>query len=164
MKCLYQWLKEVADANELCDWGREQALTAKSRKALADMALHAKAAGYLCRMERLGHKLPYETITLAIPAFINGHYTAVFQASNGTEYTSEMYCDYKGDARSDATILTLLGFKGTLTIEENSAVTIYSDAECDYEIIAPESSMVACEYWGKKPRAEEDSGIVFVKK
>lgn len=139
-------------------------MSAKSRKALADMALHAKAAGYLCKMERLGHKLPYETITASIPAFINGRYTATFRASNGTEYTSEMYCDYKGDIRSDATILTLLGFKGTLEIEENSVITVYSDAECDYEINAPQSSMVAVEYWGKKPRTDEDSCIVFVKK
>lgn len=154
----------MADANELCDWGREQALSAKSRKALADMALHAKAAGYLCRMERLGHKLPYDIILRDIPAFINGRYTATFVASNGTEYTSEMYCDYNGDIRSNATILTLLGFKGSLTIEENSVVTIYSDAECDFEIIAPDSSIVACEYWGHKPRTEEDSIVAFVKK
>lgn len=164
MKCFYQWLKEVADADELCDWGREQALSAKSRKALADMALHAKAAGYLCRMERLGHKLPYDTILRDIPAFINGRYTATFATSNGAEYTSEMYCNFEGEIRTDATLLTLLGFKGVVYIEENSVVTIYSDAGCDFKVIAPDSSMVACEYWGKKPRAEEDSGIVFVKK
>lgn len=164
MKCFYQWLKEVADANELCDWGREQALSAKSRKALADMALHAKAAGYLCRMERLGHKLPYDTILRDIPSYINGRYTATFQASNGTEYTSQMYCDYEGEIITDATILTLLGFKGVVQIDDNSVVTIYSDAECDYKIIAPHSSMVACEYWGKSPRIDEDSSVVLVKK
>ena len=164
MKCFYQWLKEVADANELCDWGREQAMSAKSRKALADMALHAKAAGYLCRMERLGHKLPYETILRDIPAFINGRYTATFVASNGTEYTSELYCDFKGEIRTGATILTLLGFKGVVNVEENSVVTIYSDAECNFEIIAPESSIVACEYWGTRPRVDEESGVVFAKK
>jgi len=164
MICFHHWLKEVSDANELCDWGKEQALAVRSRKAIADMALHAKAAGYLCRMERLGHKLPYDTITGTIPAFINGHYTATFTASNGTEYTSQMYCQYEGEIRSDATLLTLLGFKGTVYIEENSVVTIYSDAECDYEIIAPASSIVACEYWGKRPRIDEESCIALVKK
>lgn len=164
MKCLYQWLKEIDDAKQLCEWGKETALSARSRKAIADMALHAKAAGYLCRMERLGYKLPYETILDSISAFINGRYTATFTASNGTEYTSQMYCQYKGEARSDATLLTLLGFTGTVYIEENSVVTIYSDAECDFSIVAPPSSIVACEYWGKKPYIDDDSGVVLVKK
>lgn len=164
MKCLFQWLKEVDDVHELCEWGKDQAMSAKSRKAFADTALHAKAAGFLCKMDRMGHKLPYETILATIPAFINGRYTATFKTSNGGEYTSEMYCDYEGTIHSDATMLTLLGFKGTLYVAENSVMTIYSDSECDYEIYAPQSSIVACEHWGSRPRTEEDSGVVFVRK
>lgn len=164
MDRFYHWVQEIKSAKELCEWGERQCAEAKSRKTLADTVLHAKAAGYLCRMERLGHKLPYEVITKNIASFINGRYTGTFVARNGVEYTSELYCDYTGEIRSDATLLTLLGFKGVVYIEENAVVTIYSDAGCDFEIIAPPSSIVACEHWGRKPRTEEDSGVVFVKK
>lgn len=164
MQELFEWLNRVKDNGLLCRYGVERIPEFTSKKSIVDAFLNAKGVGFLCEMERAGLPLDYSLIQQHFSSFMNGKYISTQKAKNSIEYSSEFWCKYSGDIVVGSTLVTLLGVRGEVYIEENSAVTLYVDKHCDIIISCPESSVVVCEYWGEKPRATEDSIVTFVRK
>lgn len=159
-----EWLNAVKDNGLLCKYGVDKLSEFTSKKSIIDAFLNAKGAGFLCEMDRRGLPLSYSVIGRCFSDFLNGRYVSVQKAKDSIEYTSEVWFDHVGDIVVGATLVTLLGVSGTVYIEENSAVTLYVDRHCNIVISCPSTSVVVCEYWGKKPRTTEESIVTFVKK
>lgn len=164
MQEFFEWLNTLRNKGLICDFGLDCIRNFTSKKSIVDAFLNAKGAGFLCDKYRSGCKLDYSVINKYFSNFMNGKYVSIQKAKNSIEYTSEFWCDYRGDIIVGSTLVTLLGVRGTVNIEDNSAVTLYVDECCDIIISCPETSVVVCEYWGEKPRATEDSIVNFVKK
>lgn len=164
MEEFFEWLNNLHRRGLICEFGLERMKHFTSKKSIVDAFLNAKGAGFLCDKNREGCKLDYAIIKKYFSNFINGRYVSVQSAKRSIEYTSEVWCDYDGDIIVGSTLVTLLGVRGMVNIEENSAVTLYTDECCDITIYCPETSVVVCEYWGDKPKTTDDSIVTFVRK
>lgn len=164
MELFWEWLINIQEAGLVCKYGEDIIPKFTSRKAIIDAFLNSKGAGFLCEMERAGKPLRYSVIENCFSNFMNGKYVSIQKAKNSIEYTSEVWCDYHGDIVVGSTLVTLLGVRGVVNIEENSAVTLYVDNGCDITISCPSTSLVVCEFWGKKPKTTDDSIVTFVKR
>lgn len=163
IKTFENWIKEIVDAGELCKDYQLLVGKAISNKQLFDIACDSNGASYLCQMESKGHALPYEVITSRFRSFINGRYVSEHKGKNGNTYTSKVYCCFNGKIKADTTLLTILGCKCDLIVEENHIIQIYADKNTELSISCPKSSKAIVHYWGDKTFNFCDSNVEFVK-
>lgn len=147
------WVKDIVSSHKLCDEYLAKVDKSMSNKQLMDIVTDANGMSYLCEMRHEKHPLPYSVITSRFKPFINGHYVARHtEPQSGGEYDSKLYCQYTDDIVGDTTLLTLLGCKCNVLVDENHIIQIYLDECTSANISCPLNSKAIVHYWGKKPK------------
>lgn len=141
------WLKTDIIPNNLVCNEVEKVLSAKSKKQIFEIACSGKGIEFLIDMSEKGHQLPYEVIKSEFGKYINGKYKPVIVGSNGTSYTSALFCDTSEDdiIVADTTALCLLGCSGSLFVPQNVICQLSIDKNCELEIHCPQNSRAIIE-------------------
>lgn len=151
MQTFEEWLNEVISSGNLCEEYIEKLNNAVSNKQIMDIMMDANGISYLPEMERAGIPLPYDIIHNRFGNYFNGNYIAEFRNDKGNGYNSKIYCEYKEDEIiADITLLCVLGYTGTIKIEQNNFCEIYLDSKCDVKIKCPNTAKVIAHHWGSK--------------
>ena len=142
-----EWIDKVISSGNLCDEYTNKVYDAKSKKALMDLCLDPNGVKFICEMDEHGITLPYETIKKEFGAFLNARYVAEYTSKNGVSYTSSIYCCYEEDeCIVGTTLVTMLGCKTTIVMNDNDYVKIIADKNCDLTIKCQESTRCSVEY------------------
>lgn len=131
---LKQYLNNAKEHN-MCSEYVEKWRKCKSDKQIIDMALSAKAMDFICDSIAKGWGIDPDVINTRFAGFINGRYR-----SHQDGYTSEMYCQYKGDITVRTTALLIIDCEATITVPKericeiyvcgNSIVNVIGDGRC----------------------------------
>lgn len=142
-----EWIDKVISNGKLCEEYTGKVYDAKSKKALMDIVLDANGSKFLCEMDEHGMTLPYDTIKREFGAYINGRYIAEYTTKRGGRYNSSVYCCYNDDeCLVETTIVTMLGCKTTIVMNDNDYVRIIADKNCDLIVKCQESTRCSVEY------------------
>ena len=101
-----------------------------SRKELIDLALGVKGIDYICDAIVKGWGVSIDYIKDKFGRYINGTYIC----TNNGKYTSEMYCDYKGEITCNTTMLALINCDVVVRLPKNHRCEIYATMCCDIKI------------------------------
>lgn len=136
------WLHTVIENGTICEKELNNLSAAYSKKQIMDVVLHPDGLYYICEIGERGFRLPYETITKEFNSYINGKYEKVSVGKNGIEFTTSLYCCYSesDELIIDSTMTALLGCNTKLMVQENQAVAIILDTNCDVSIQCPISA------------------------
>lgn len=151
-----EWLNGIIQAGELCSDYENKVNKAVSNKRLMDIVLDANGVSYLCEMSNKGFKLPYEVITGRFNNFINGKYVSSHSMKGKSGYTSEMFCQYKGQINARTTLLVLLGCECDVIVPDNKIVMIYADENTAFDVKCGKNSKAIVEYWSSDTKVNTD--------
>lgn len=119
--------KENAKSHGICDmlddWN-----SARSKKALMDVALSIRGIEYLARAISEGWGISPNVIKEEFKPFLNGRYK---RQKDG--YSSSIYCGEQGDIVIDTTATLVIDFTGVIVVPSNVVCEIYL-AKSDIEI------------------------------
>lgn len=142
-----EWIDKVISSGHLCEEYTDKVQEAHSKKALMDIVLDANGSKFLCEMDEHGITLPYDTIKREFGAYINGRYVAEYSSKKGVKYNSSIYCQYDDEeCLVSTTLVTMLGCKTTVVLNDNDYVKIIADRNCHLTIKCQDSTRCSVEY------------------
>lgn len=144
---LYSWLDEIYSLGLLCQEYNDKVNSSKSKVDLVRVCLDANGCKFLMEMDEKGHGLPYDFICKNFGPYLNGRYIAEYTTKRGGRYNSSVYCCYNDDeCLVETTIVTMLGCKTTIVMNDNDYVRIIADKNCDLIVKCQESTRCLVEY------------------
>lgn len=112
--------RQNAELNGVCKEYSVQWDNCISKKDLFDLACDVNGAGYLCDSIAKGWGVSPSYVSEKFNSYLNGRYTY----DNG-KYSSQIYCQYKGDIECTTTLVVLIDCDATIYIPKGRICEIY---------------------------------------